>query len=97
MFAELAADLTRAQLHYSSGAALRDVVLRIEAVHTTIGNHFAKEEMFLLPLLLEHFDFVEQAELVAQFLCSIPLHSVQHILRWVKQTAPQVSAKQRCV
>lgn len=81
----------KASLEHSA-VALRQVVLHIEAVHTTIRNHFAKEERFLLPLLLKHFDYVEQAELVASFLCSIPLHSVQHIMQWVKKTAPKVSA-----
>lgn len=49
----------------------------MEEIHTTLRKHLRKEEEQLLPLLLAHFSHGEQAELVAQFLCSIPLSTVE--------------------
>ena len=50
---------------------------QVEEIHTTLRKHLRKEEEQLLPLLLAHFSHGEQAELVAQFLCSIPLSTVE--------------------
>jgi hypothetical protein len=50
---------------------------QVEEIHTTLRKHLRKEEEQLLPLLLSHFSAGEQAELVAQFLCSIPLSTVE--------------------
>lgn len=58
---------------------------KVEEVHTTLRNHLAKEERQLFPLLLEHFSDVEQAELVAHFLCCIPISAVSGILVWWKR------------
>lgn len=69
-------------------ATLRELARKVEEVHTTLRKHLAKEEHQLLPLLLKHFAFVEQAELVAQFLCSIPLAAVNPVLLWIKRTIP---------
>lgn len=49
----------------------------MEEISTTLRKHLRKEEEQLLPLLLAHFTTGEQAELVAQFLCSIPLSTVE--------------------
>lgn len=49
----------------------------MEEITTTLRKHLRKEEEQLLPLLLAHFSTAEQAELVAQFLCSIPLSTVE--------------------
>ena len=51
----------------------------------------AKEEEQLLPLLVAHFSHQEQAELVAQFLYSIPLATVERVLAWLKPMVPEVS------
>jgi zinc finger-like protein len=69
-------------------ATLRELARKVEEVHTTLRKHLAKEEHQLLPLLLQHFAFTEQAELVAQFLCSIPLAAVNPVLLWIKRTIP---------
>lgn len=69
-------------------AILRELARKVEEVHTTLRKHLAKEEHQLLPLLLQHFAFIEQAELVAQFLCSIPLAAVNPVLLWIKRTIP---------
>lgn len=57
-------------------------------MHITLRKHLAKEETQLLPLLLQHFSFNEQAELVAQFICSIPLQSLDSVLPWIKRSMP---------
>ncbi len=55
----------------------RSMGLQVEEITTTLRKHLRKEEEQLLPLLLAHFSTAEQAELVAQFLCSIPLSTVE--------------------
>lgn len=50
---------------------------QVEEIHTTLRKHLRKEEEQLLPLLVAHFSTAEQAELVAQFLCSLPLSTVE--------------------
>lgn len=67
---------------------IRLLACKVEEIHTTLRKHLAKEEEQLLPLLLRHFSFGEQAELVAQFLCCIPLSTVQQVLAWLKSTMP---------
>ena len=37
----------------------------------------------VFPLLAKHFDSAEQASLVWQFLCSIPVDTVQKLVEWV--------------
>lgn len=69
-------------------ATLRQLECKIEEVHTTLKKHLAKEEEQLFPLLLKHFSFAEQAELVAQFLCCIPLATVEVVLAWLKPVVP---------
>ncbi|DBB01633.1 hypothetical protein WJX77_010630 [Trebouxia sp. C0004] len=70
-------------------ATLRQLECKIEEVHTTLRKHLAKEEEQLFPLLLKHFTFAEQAELVAQFLCCIPLATVEVVLAWLKPVVPE--------
>jgi zinc finger-like protein len=60
----------------------------VEAIHTTLRKHLAKEEAQLLPLLLAHFSHPEQAELVAQFLYCIPLDTVERVVTWLRPAVP---------
>ncbi|CAI5481066.1 unnamed protein product [Closterium sp. Yama58-4] len=46
-----------------------------EALLTVLVRDLSKEEEQVFPLLVEHFDAVEQANLVWQFLCSMAKHS----------------------
>ena len=62
---------------------------KVEEVHTTLRNHLAKEEHQLFPLLLQHFSDSEQAELVAHFLCCIPIAAVRPVLAWWKRGMPR--------
>ena len=61
----------------------------MEEIHTTLRKHLAKEEAQLLPLLLQHFSNAEQAELVAQFLYTIPLETVERVLSQLRPMIPK--------
>lgn len=76
------------------GGALRQLSCKAEEVHTTLRKHLAKEEEQLFPLLLAHFSVAEQAELVAQFLCCIPLAAVEAVLAWLKPAVPQAEQEE---
>ncbi|KAL6749646.1 hypothetical protein V8C86DRAFT_973530 [Haematococcus lacustris] len=75
-------------------ATVRGLMCKVEEIHTTLKKHLAKEEEQLLPLLLKHFSFAEQAGLVAQFLYCIPLAAVGRVLAWLKPRVPQVEQEQ---
>ncbi|KAJ8548283.1 hypothetical protein K7X08_030752 [Anisodus acutangulus] len=53
------------------------------ALQTSISQHMSKEEEQVLPLLMEKFSFEEQASLVWQFLCSIPVNMMAEFLPWL--------------
>lgn len=53
------------------------------ALQTSISQHMSKEEEQVLPLLVEKFSFEEQASLVWQFLCSIPVNMMAEFLPWL--------------
>lgn len=78
-------------LPYFASQLHRALICKVEEIHTTLRKHLAKEEEQLLPLLLQHFSFAEQAELVAQFLYSIPLETVERVLSNLKRRIPRVS------
>ncbi|KAI4331498.1 hypothetical protein MLD38_029683 [Melastoma candidum] len=56
------------------------------ALHTSISQHLAKEEEQVFPLLIEKFSFEEQASLVWQFLCSIPVNMMAEFLPWLSSS-----------
>ena len=62
----------------------RMLICKVEEIHTTLRKHLAKEEEQLLPLLVANFTHQEQAELIAQFLYSIPLSIVERFLAWLR-------------
>ncbi|KAL8463317.1 hypothetical protein ACS0TY_033323 [Phlomoides rotata] len=53
------------------------------ALQTSISQHMSKEEEQVFPLLNEKFSFEEQASLVWQFLCSIPVNMMAEFLPWL--------------
>lgn len=53
------------------------------ALQTSISQHMSKEEEQVFPLLVEKFSFEEQASLVWQFLCSIPVNMMAEFLPWL--------------
>ncbi|KAF3646143.1 putative chaperone protein dnaJ 15-like [Capsicum annuum] len=56
------------------------------ALQTSISQHMSKEEEQVLPLLMEKFSFEEQASLVWQFLCSIPVNMMAEFLPWLSSS-----------
>jgi len=69
-------------------AAVRALSCQVEAVHTTLRKHLAKEQAQLLPLLRAHFTRGEQARLVAQFIYCIPCATVERVLAWLRPRVP---------
>nr|KAJ0207726.1 hypothetical protein LSAT_V11C500244160 [Lactuca sativa] len=53
------------------------------ALQTSINQHMSKEEEQVFLLLVEKFSFEEQASLVWQFLCSIPINMMAEFLPWL--------------
>ncbi|KAJ1437911.1 Zinc finger, RING-type [Sesbania bispinosa] len=53
------------------------------ALRTSISQHMEKEEEQVFPLLIEKFSLEEQACLVWQFLCSIPVNTMAEFLPWL--------------
>ncbi|KAL9166519.1 hypothetical protein ABFS82_05G035100 [Erythranthe guttata] len=53
------------------------------ALKTSISQHMSKEEEQVFPLLNDKFSFEEQASLVWQFLCSIPVNMIAEFLPWL--------------
>ncbi|KAL8112173.1 hypothetical protein AgCh_019755 [Apium graveolens] len=56
------------------------------ALETSISQHMSKEEEQVFPLLTEKFSFEEQASLVWQFLCSIPVNMMAEFLPWLSSS-----------
>ncbi|XP_023920867.2 zinc finger protein BRUTUS [Quercus suber] len=53
------------------------------ALQTSVSQHMAKEEEQVFPLVIEKFSLEEQASLVWQFLCSIPVNLMAEFLPWI--------------
>ncbi|XP_057750044.1 zinc finger protein BRUTUS-like [Arachis stenosperma] len=56
------------------------------ALQTSVSQHMAKEEEQVFPLLIENFSLEEQASLVWQFLCSIPVNMMTEFLPWLSRS-----------
>ncbi|KAF8390107.1 hypothetical protein HHK36_024629 [Tetracentron sinense] len=56
------------------------------ALQTSVSQHMSKEEEQVFPLLIEKFSFEEQASLVWQFLCSIPVNMMAEFLPWLSSS-----------
>ncbi|VVA91823.1 unnamed protein product [Arabis nemorensis] len=62
---------------------LREVVLCIGTIQSSICQHMHKEERQVFPLLIENFSSQEQALLVWQFICSVPVMVLEEIFPWM--------------
>ncbi|KAJ0257348.1 Zinc finger protein BRUTUS-like [Hirschfeldia incana] len=62
---------------------LREVVLCIGTIQSSICQHMHKEERQVFPLLIENFSFEEQASLVWQFICSVPVMILEEVFPWM--------------
>ncbi|MCD7451774.1 hypothetical protein HAX54_013422 [Datura stramonium] len=56
------------------------------ALQTSLSQHMSKEEEQVFPLLIEKFSTDEQASLVWQFLCSIPVNMMKKFLPWLSSS-----------
>ncbi|KAM7479689.1 hypothetical protein LguiA_027902 [Lonicera macranthoides] len=56
------------------------------ALQTSVSQHMSKEEQQVFPLLIEKFSSEEQASLVWQFLCSIPVNMMKKFLPWLSSS-----------
>ncbi|KAK1298760.1 hypothetical protein QJS10_CPB14g00381 [Acorus calamus] len=56
------------------------------AIQTSLNQHMSKEEEQVFPLLIEKFSFDEQAALVWQFICSIPVNMMAKFLPWLSSS-----------
>ncbi|OVA12998.1 zinc finger protein [Macleaya cordata] len=56
------------------------------ALQTSVSQHMFKEEEQVFPLLKEKYSFEEQASLVWQFLCSIPVNMMAEFLPWLSSS-----------
>lgn len=74
---ELLNSQTQNEEHY-----MRELASCVGALQTSISQHLSKEEEQVFPLLIEKFFFDEQASLVWQFLCSIPVNMMAEFLPW---------------
>lgn len=70
----------------------REFASRTGAVKTSLNQHMSKEEEQVFPLLIEKFSFEEQADLVWQFFCSIPVSMMAEFLPWLSSC---VSSEER--
>ncbi|KAG2599902.1 hypothetical protein PVAP13_5KG488400 [Panicum virgatum] len=53
------------------------------AIQTCLSQHMSKEEEQVFPLLTKKFSCEEQADLVWQFLCNIPINMMADFLPWL--------------
>ncbi|XP_051225497.1 zinc finger protein BRUTUS [Lolium perenne] len=64
-------------------ALLRELASCTGAIQTCLTQHMSKEEEQVFPLLTKKFSYEEQADLVWQFLCSIPVNMLAEFLPWL--------------
>nr|GLL21912.1 zinc finger protein BRUTUS-like [Ipomoea trifida] len=69
------------------------------ALQTSLCQHMSKEEEQVFPLLIEKFSFEEQASLVWQFLCSIPVKMMRKFLPWLSSSVSSDESQdmQKCL
>ncbi|CAJ2664463.1 unnamed protein product [Trifolium pratense] len=61
----------------------RELVYCIDILQTSIYQHMLKEEEQVFPLLIQKLSTKEQASLVWQFICSVPIMLLEEILPWM--------------
>ncbi|ERN04022.1 zinc finger protein BRUTUS [Amborella trichopoda] len=61
----------------------RELACCTGAIQTSICQHMFKEEEQVFPYLIDKFSFEEQAFLVWQFLCTIPVNMMPEFLPWL--------------
>ncbi|KAJ6411643.1 hypothetical protein OIU84_008261, partial [Salix udensis] len=72
------------QLEEKSGLKLfQELVVCIDTMQSSICQHMLKEEEQVFPLLMQQFSPSEQASLVWQSICSIPVIVLEDLLPWM--------------
>ncbi|KAK9114036.1 hypothetical protein Syun_020833 [Stephania yunnanensis] len=64
------------------------LMLYTGTIHMSISQHMLKEEQQVFPLLIQCFSFKEQALLVWQFICSVPVTLLEDFLPWMTSYLP---------
>ncbi|CAN0903469.1 Zinc finger protein BRUTUS-like At1g74770 [Linum grandiflorum] len=73
----------------SSSELFQELVSCLSIIHSSICHHMLKREKQVFPLLVEWFSPQEQASLVWQFLCSIPVMLLEDFLPWMVSLSPE--------
>ncbi|XP_059289814.1 zinc finger protein BRUTUS-like At1g74770 isoform X2 [Lycium ferocissimum] len=60
-----------------------ELTCSIGSIQTTISQHMLKEEEQIFPLMMQKFSSKEQARLVWQYLCSVPLMILEDFMPWL--------------
>ncbi|XP_055832699.1 zinc finger protein BRUTUS-like At1g74770 isoform X2 [Solanum dulcamara] len=60
-----------------------ELTCSIGTIQTTISQHMLKEEEQIFPLMMQKFSSKEQARLVWQYLCSVPLMILEDFMPWL--------------
>ena len=75
-------------------AAMRQLMCKVQEIHTTLLKHLAKEEEQLFPLLLKHFSYSEQARpLPCPAMCHLLRMQLRAQLCLLRQTRPATVAQ----
>ncbi|KAF7806148.1 zinc finger protein BRUTUS-like [Senna tora] len=61
----------------------QELIYCMGILKTTMFQHMLKEEEQVFPLLMQKFSTKEQALLVWQFICSVPIMLLQQVLPWM--------------
>lgn len=61
----------------------RELVYCIDILQTSVYQHMLKEEEQVFPLLIQKLSTKEQASLVWQFICSVPIMLLEEVLPWM--------------
>ncbi|PSR89630.1 Zinc finger protein BRUTUS-like [Actinidia chinensis var. chinensis] len=61
----------------------QELVFCIGTIQAVICQHMLKEEKQVFPLLMQQFSIEEQASLIWQFLCSVPIMLLEDFLPWL--------------
>ncbi|XP_020532353.1 zinc finger protein BRUTUS isoform X1 [Jatropha curcas] len=69
------------------------------ALQTSLSQHMAKEEEQVFPLLIEKFSLEEQASLIWQFVCSIPVNIMSELMPWLASSISPIESQdmQKCL
>ncbi|XP_077210155.1 zinc finger protein BRUTUS-like At1g18910 [Tasmannia lanceolata] len=67
----------------NSSKPVQELAFCTGTIETSICQHMLKEEEQVFPLLMRHFSLKEQASLVWEFMCSVPVILLEDFLPWM--------------